>query len=128
LKVNSLLLLLALLPGTLVFAALGSQVVALWSAGHILPDRGFVALVALATLVHGTWYFLSNILLATNDHLALAKYGLGAAVLTLGLVAFLAATLGLVGVGLGLILGEALCAIAVGRIFFAHYRRVLQWT
>jgi O-antigen/teichoic acid export membrane protein len=128
LKANGLLLLLVLLPGSLAFAALGRQVVGLWSAGHILPDQSFVALVALATLVHGTWYFLSNILLATNDHLALAKYSLGAAVLTLGLVAFLAGTMGLVGVGLALLLGEGLCAIAVCRIFLAHYRQVLQWT
>ncbi len=63
LKVNGLLLLLVLLPGTLVFALIGRDFVALWSGGHILPDRAFVASVALATLVHGCWYFLSNMLL-----------------------------------------------------------------
>lgn len=127
LKVNGLLLLFVLLPGTLIFAAIGRDFVALWSGGHILPDRTFVAAVALATLVHGSWYFLSNMLLATNDHIALARYSLGCALLTLGLVALLANVAGLSGVGLALLVGECLCAIAVGLIFVSHYRQVLRW-
>ncbi|MDE1159032.1 MAG: hypothetical protein PW791_12340 [Neorhizobium sp.] len=127
-KVNRLLLLLVLLPGSALFAVIGREVVMLWSAGHIVPDRTFVLLVALATLVHGTWYFLSNMLLATNDHMALAKYSLAASLLTLGLVALFARAAGLGGVGLALLIGEGVCAIAVWRIFVSHYRQVLRWT
>jgi O-antigen/teichoic acid export membrane protein len=124
LRINGLMIAGLLIPGSIVFALIGKQFVEFWSAGHISPDRSFVMLVALATVVHGTWYFASNILLATNSHVSFAKYSLAASLATLVLVFVLCRMIGLNGAGVALVIGETLCAIAVTAIFVFQYRHV----
>ena len=125
LRLNALVVAVVLLPGSIAFAILGKLFVEMWSAGHIIPEHSFVALVALATFVHGSWYFASNVLLATNLHVAFAKYSLAASILTLILVFALSHLIGLDGAGIALIIGEGLCVIAVARIFLTNYGRTV---
>lgn len=126
LKINGLMIGVLLVPGSIVFALVGKEFVEFWSAGHISPERSFVVLMALATVVHGLWYFASNVLLATNSHVSFAKYSLAASVVTLGLVFALSRTMGLDGAGLAIVIGEMLCVMAVWAMFFASYRHVLK--
>lgn len=125
LKLNGIMIGVLLLPGSIAFAVFGKIFVELWSGGHIVPEYSFVALLALATFVHGSWYFLSNLLLATNSHVSFAKYSFAASIVTLVLVLALSRALGLDGAGLALVLGEGICAIAVIRIFLSNYRQAL---
>lgn len=106
-----------LLPGCIVFAAIGDQLIALWTGGHLTPPRLFVVLMAAVTLCHGVWYFLSNTLLATNSHMSLTSTFLVAAPLGLVLATLGAQFWGLDGVGAGLLLTELFCLARVLLIF-----------
>jgi O-antigen/teichoic acid export membrane protein len=125
LRLNGFMVAAVLLPGSVAFAVLGRDFVEFWSAGHIAPDHSFIALLALATFIHGCWYFTSNILLATNSHVPFAKFSLVASIVTLLLVLLLSRVDGLDGAGLALLMGETLCMVAVMRIFFSNYRTAL---
>lgn len=122
LSMNGLLIGAVLLPGTLLFVAFGKEFVELWSRGSLSPSRTFVTLMALATLVHGAWYFLSNMLLATNSHVSLAKYILGASAITLLLAVVLGGSIGLNGAAIAVISGELLCLAATTVAFLSRYR------
>ena len=122
LKLNGLMIVALLLPGSLVFAGIGKEFVEIWSGGHISPSHQLVILMAVATFMHGTWYFTSNLLLATNTHVELAKYNLAIAAITLALVFGLSQQYGLAGVGIALVLGELLSTIATARVFFSKFQ------
>lgn len=122
LRMNGLLIGAVLLPGALLFAAFGKEFVELWSRGSLSPSRTFVGLMAVGTLVHGAWYFLSNMLLATNSHVSLAKYILGASVVTLLLAVVLGGSIGLNGAAIAVICGELSCLAATAVAFFSRYR------
>ncbi|WP_158693531.1 lipopolysaccharide biosynthesis protein [Neorhizobium alkalisoli] len=121
-RINSLMIGCVLLPGALLFAFFGKEFVELWSGGHISPSRSFVVLMALATSVHGAWYFVSNMLLATNSHVSFARFSLGASLFTLLLTFVLCTVIGLDGAAIALIAGEALCAVAAVRLFISRHR------
>jgi O-antigen/teichoic acid export membrane protein len=108
---------LILLPGCLVFAAIGSPLIALWTGGHIVPPRLFVAIMAAATLAHGLWYFLSNALIATNSHMSLTGTLVTSAPLGLVLAGLGGHLLGLNGVALGLLATELFCLGKVLTVF-----------
>lgn len=117
LRIHLLLVLLVLLPGSALFAFFGSRFVGMWTAGHIVPESGFIALMALATFIHGLWYFASNLLLSTNNHARLAGV-LWLSCIGAFLVAVTSATSwGLIGIAVAIIAGEfiALTGAYLGR-------------
>lgn len=113
LSMNLYLVLFVLAPGGMAFALFGQDFVTIWSRGHIIPSQTFIEIMAMAMVVHGCWYFASNVLLATNAHSGMAKYLLGASVLSLLVVVVFAKHFGLVGVAVGVTLSEFINAAAV---------------
>lgn len=112
-RINALLIAAVLIPGGLFFAIFGSDLIGVWTAGHVMPSVTFVSLMAFAMVVHGGWYFLSNMLLATNAHGPLASTMVVIAPLSIGLC-FLGGNLwGLNGVAIGVIVTEAICLARV---------------
>lgn len=108
LKLNTVMLGAVLLPGAILFAIFGRWFVGVWTGGTIVPDRTFVALMALAMFLQGVWFFGSNLLLAVNRHVAFAAILLPASAVSIVLAAAFATTWGLSGVALALIISEAL--------------------
>jgi O-antigen/teichoic acid export membrane protein len=108
-SLNMASVVLVLLPGAALFAAYGKQVVEIWSRSQISPDATFVAIMALVMVVHGAWYYASNMLLATNSHRELAGTLLVTSVASVLLAIPLARSFGLTGVGLALLFNEAVC-------------------
>ncbi len=115
LSMNLYLVLFVLAPGGIAFALFGQDFVALWSRGHIVPSQSFIEIMAMAMVVHGCWYFASNVLLATNAHSGMAKYLLCSAVLSILIVVAFTRQFGLVGVAIGITLSEFVNAAAVLR-------------
>jgi O-antigen/teichoic acid export membrane protein len=113
-RLNFLTVLCVLLPGGLAFALFGQDLVRLWSGGHIVPPRGFVAIMALATVLNGCWTFMGNILLATNSHGPVAKYLLFSAIASIPTVYACAASGGLLGAA------NAILVVEIANIFLVH--------
>lgn len=68
LMLNGLTLLALLVPSAVAFAIFGPKLIGIWTAGRIVAPQPFVALMALAMLLNGIWYYSSNLLLAVNAH------------------------------------------------------------
>lgn len=117
LRINGLMIGGILVPGAVLFAIFGKSFVEVWSAGGISPSVSFVGLMAIAVVVHGAWYFLSNILLATNSHVAMAKYILFASFSTVAMVYIFCSLWGINGAAVGLIAGELFCFFVTFREF-----------
>lgn len=102
-----------LLPATALFALGGKSAVELWTHGHIVPSYVFVALMATAAFFNGSWNFLSNILLATNDHIGISRNLSISSLLTVVIAIPMGHFLGLEGIGAASALGEMLCLASV---------------
>lgn len=127
LLVNGIVIAAVLIPGCLVFAIFGKEIVQVWSAGTISASGIFIGLVAASTIIHGLWYFASNVLLATNTHVAFAKYSLGTSVVTLLMVLIFSRFMGLNGTGIALLMGELLSFLAMVRVVILSHRKLLGW-
>lgn len=109
---------LVLLPGAVLFAAVGAQVVEVWTGGKIQPPPSFVILISLAMVAHGLWYYTSNLMLASNAHTAVTRLLVSTSVAAI-FVAIPASHLGgLSGIGLVLLLSELTCLIGVLQVAF----------
>jgi len=109
---------LILVPGALLFGAIGDQVVEIWTRSKIHPAPSLVWLLAISMVAHGLWYYTSNLMLASNAHTKVTRL---LTTVCLGAIAaaILAATyLGLLGIGLVLMLSEVACLIGVLRVAF----------
>jgi O-antigen/teichoic acid export membrane protein len=119
LRANAYSLLYALLPGAVLFALLGQQFVIRWTGGKVSPEFLFTCLMAAAMFVQGLWYFMSNFLLATNEHVAISKSLLVSSIVAVLLAVPAGRWAGLDGVAVAILCGEVLCFVNV----YAHYRR-----
>lgn len=120
-RINLVLVLGILCPGFVLFGLFGRDFVIFWSAGHIVPDRSFVVLMSIASFLNGCWYFAANLLLATNAHVAIAKYIFMAALVTLVATLLLGSIAGLNGAAVALAVGECICLVSVSREFSRRY-------
>jgi len=108
LRLNALMIVLVLLPGAILFALFGRDFVEFWTGGRIVPGKSFVTLMALAMLLHGCWYFGSNLLLAINAHVRFSYIMLLIAAVSV-LIAIPAGYLwGLNGIAMGLLASEGI--------------------
>ncbi|QEE43367.1 lipopolysaccharide biosynthesis protein (plasmid) [Rhizobium sp. WL3] len=123
-KLNAIFIVVFLVPGSVLFGLFGSEFVEIWSNGHIFPDELFVGLVAVATFVHGIWYFISNMLLSTNSHVSLAKYIMASGIISIALSYIGGSQFGLVGVGAALIFAELFCVLAALPAFMKWARSI----
>ncbi|MGK9053103.1 lipopolysaccharide biosynthesis protein [Neorhizobium petrolearium] len=106
---NCALAVSVLVPAGIVFGFFGDRIVSAWTRGIIQPDRIFVAAMAVSMVLHGGWYLVSNMLLATNSHGDFSKIMILSAPLTVVLV-YIGASVGeLPGVALATIACEAFC-------------------
>lgn len=113
--INIATLALMLIPGAVLFAFCGSTIVAFWTHGKVQPTTAFVALMAAGTVLHATWFFVWNLLLASNSHARSALWilvaNIGATALAVPAVRFC----GLNGMAVMICLSEALCLYKVLR-------------
>jgi O-antigen/teichoic acid export membrane protein len=73
--------------------------------------------MAIGMLLHGVWFFASNLLLAINAHAALSKILFPTAVAAVFLAIPLGASLGLDGIAIATILSEMVCVVAALMFF-----------
>ncbi|WP_448041507.1 lipopolysaccharide biosynthesis protein [Bradyrhizobium liaoningense] len=71
--INILAIVAVMLPTAVIFAAYGPRLVALWTGGVIVPTEEFVIVMTLGMLLHACWYFGTNLLMATNEHLPMVN-------------------------------------------------------
>lgn len=109
---------LVLLPGAALFAAFGSHVVGIWTRGKINPDVSFVTLIALATVAHGFWYYTTNLMLASNQHMRTSRLLVFVSIISIALAVPAAHFFGLVGIGAVLLASEVLCLAGVIKTAF----------
>lgn len=109
---------LILLPGALVFGAVGHRVVEAWTHGAISPTPSFVWLVAVSMVAHGLWYYTSNLMLASNAHTKVTRLLIGVSLGAIVLAMPAANYFNLFGVGLVLMLSELACLVGVLRVAF----------
>jgi len=62
-----------LVPGAIGTVILGPWAIGLWTVGHVVPPRDFLALMAADMVVHAAWFFAFSFVLAVNLH---ARLGL----------------------------------------------------
>lgn len=122
LKLNLLVIVLVLVPGGLLFAMLGQQLLNLWSGGHLAPPATFVEIMALAMALHGGWYFISNILLATNSHATISRFLLISSFVSLLIFVACSREYGLIGVAIGAALSELLNCLGVVGVVWIRTR------
>jgi len=124
--------LLVLLPGAVLFAVVGQSAVELWTHHRISPPWLVVALLGADMFVQGCWYFISNLLLSTNEHTRVALMTL--VISLLSVVAAIPAGIhfGLTGVALTIVGGDLATLLAVlltfrgSSIFRGAFRHAVQ--
>ena len=89
-----------LVPGALALILFGTWLVALWTGGIIVPSVALVAALAVAMVLNGIWYPISNLMLAINEHGRFAYAFLALSIASVGATALLAGPLGALGAGL----------------------------
>lgn len=107
--INTRLMMLVLVPGGLIFAIFGSDVVSIWTRGNIVPETAFVSLMATAMVLHGLWYFYANIVMATNSHTIFSTKILLFSIVCMFISIPLTKFYEIKGAALSLILSELLC-------------------
>jgi O-antigen/teichoic acid export membrane protein len=110
LRMNLAVLVLVLVPGAAVFALYGVDIVRLWTGGGIVPDAGFVALMAAGLVVHAIWMLATQMLLAVNRHGRAATLALVVSIATVLAAIPAAQAFGLEGVAVVLLVGDAVLA------------------
>ncbi|PJG55634.1 hypothetical protein CVM73_08745 [Bradyrhizobium forestalis] len=106
---------LILMPGALLLAVIGPELISLWTQGHIQPDWMLVGIISTATVVHGLWYYLSNLLLASNSHTNVSWSLLAISLCSIAIAAPVAMAFGLTGLGSVILLNESISLLAVLR-------------
>jgi O-antigen/teichoic acid export membrane protein len=86
----------------------GPDVIRLWTNGRIEPDPGLLQGLLAHVVLQSPWLASSFFTIATNRHATLARCYLASSVVGMALVVTLVERVGLWGIGLGLIAGEAL--------------------
>lgn len=104
-----------LLPGAVMIVVAGPWLIGLWTAGHVVPARDFLALMAADMVVHGLWFFAFSFLLAVNLHGRLGLPLLLAMVGGLVLAIPAARGWGLNGVAVAMLLGDAAALALIAR-------------
>ncbi len=106
LRLNFMLIFFILIPGCIIFCFFGQKIVMMWSGGKLEPPASFVAMMALAMAMQGSWNFISNIALAKNEHINLAKLLFISSVISLFLAYPSAKFFGLSGCAAAITIGE----------------------
>ncbi len=112
-NINKLLNVLLLIPGCVLFAIYGRELVLVWTHGKIAADPVFVALMAAAAALHGLWYFRSNLLLAINRHTQFSFILFFFTLISLPMGILFAKLWGVQGLGASLVILEGLCLTAM---------------
>ena len=86
---------------------LGPQLIAVWLHGKLKPDLWFVRWMLIYLVLQSPWMASSTFMIAINRHQAVARAYVVSSGLGLTAAAFLTHRLGLSGIPIGLILGEA---------------------
>ena len=105
-RINILMIIIVLLPGTILFGIYGSNLVELWTRGHINPPVHFTILISAAMFFHGLWYFVSNLLVSVNMHVGFSMKFLPASLATIFLAIPLGKTYGLTGIATAILVSE----------------------
>jgi O-antigen/teichoic acid export membrane protein len=105
-----------LVPGAILFSAVGGRVVSIWTNGQIQPDTSFVLLIALSMVAHGLWYYTSNLMLASNAHTAVTRLLVSVSLASILLAVPAAHVFGLTGVGGILVATEVACLAGVLKV------------
>jgi O-antigen/teichoic acid export membrane protein len=109
-----------LLPGSILFAFFGGDVVIMWSRGQINPDGRVVALMALGMFLQGMWSFSANLFISINKHASIAKITLASSIVFCVFCVLLGSFYGLVGIACALVLSEAFVVVFMVKLFIKN--------
>jgi O-antigen/teichoic acid export membrane protein len=98
--------------------SLGPAFLQWWTHGVVSGHETLFVLMTLAVVLEMAWYTIQTPLLARNRHVLPANFGLVVSALTIPLTFVLMQAFGLVGVGIGVVVGNA--AIAMGSVVLAR--------
>jgi O-antigen/teichoic acid export membrane protein len=96
-----------LVPAAIILAVLGPELIGLWTGGVIKPSRVLVTALSVAMVLGGTWWPLSVLIMAINEHARYSYVFLGISAAAVALTAVLANPLGVVGAGLATVALDA---------------------
>lgn len=102
-----------LVPAAIVFVLFGRELIGLWTGGVIEPSLTLVAMLAVAMVLSGTWWPLSVLIMAINEHARYSYVFLGLSAAAVALTAVLAEPLGVVGAGVATVALDALMLLWV---------------
>ncbi len=106
-----------LLPCAVLFAIFGRTAIEIWTQGRVSPPWIVVALLGLDMFIHGTWFYLYNLLLSTNEHTRIAPVTLGVSILSVCAAIPAGAHAGLGGVAAVVVSGDLATLLAVSFLF-----------
>ncbi|WP_186415247.1 lipopolysaccharide biosynthesis protein [Pannonibacter sp. P2PFMT1] len=115
LRINLAVLAAILLPAALILSLYGPEIVRLWTDGSIVPDRGFVTLMAVGMVAHAVWVFGTQMLLAVNGHVRFAVLAMGISSLSIILAIPATHLFGLIAPAVILIISDLI--LSVGALF-----------
>ena len=86
-----------LVPAAIGLIAFGQELIALWTGGVIEPPRALITTLAVGMVLLGTWWPLSVLVMAINEHARYTYVFLALSAAAVGLAAVLAKPLGALG-------------------------------
>ena len=113
-------------PGWLLLLLFGPASIARWTAGRITIDPLFLAMMATAALCQAVWLSNANLLLAMNRQAEFAYVALAIAVLTALAASLFGHEIGLIGLALASLIGEAFTVVVVLPKCFGGHRRFIE--
>jgi O-antigen/teichoic acid export membrane protein len=96
-----------LIPAALFMIVFGQDLIALWTGGVIEPSFALVVTLAIAMVLSGTWWPLSVLIMAINEHGRYSYVFLALSAAAVALTAVLAKPFGVLGAGLATVALDA---------------------
>jgi O-antigen/teichoic acid export membrane protein len=107
-----------LIPGAIVLLLFGQKIVALWTHGTVHPSFDLIAVMTAVMVVNGTWFPVSNLILAANRHATYSYIFLAAALASVALCYPLSLWHGATGAGLSLLALDCFMFCVVMRLAY----------
>lgn len=113
-RLMTAVLLACVLPGCVIYAVFGQQIVGIWTNWRLRPSNDLVVLLAVACFFHSLWMIRGGLLIAVNRHVTLSSVLLLLTALQLAIAFVLVPVWGPSGAAAAAVCFEvSMCAVAL---------------
>lgn len=112
-RLNTIITQSVLVPAAVIFAVYGVPMIAIWTAGGIVPPFSLIVIMALMILVHGYWYLNTSLLAASHEHIVIGKFVVVISSAGLCVAAAFISNFGITGAAASLLLVDTMLALTV---------------